>query len=1216
MVENKNNIENMPDQPESSGRGMLEIKNLTKIYRSKSGNSVKALNDVSIAFPETGMVFILGKSGSGKSTLLNVIGGLDSCDDGEFIIKGKSSKKFVGSDFDAYRNTFIGFIFQEYNVLDDFTVGANIGLALELQGKKATSAEINKILSEVDMLDYAKRKPNELSGGQKQRVAIARALVKDPEIIMADEPTGALDSNTGKQIFDTLKELSKTKLVIVVSHDRDFAERYGDRVIEMKDGEILSDITKHEVAAESISQGIIKMGNNLLRIEEGYQLTTRDLELINEYLRSQKGEILVSGDRRINNGVRSSAGITEDNSSNIFDDTDESRDVSRKEYDSKSSKFIRSRLPMKNALKIGSSGLGHKKFRLVSTIALSLVAFTLFGFADTLGAYDKHTAAVESIMDSNIQNASFSLKVKHMYEYPDPDDNYSYYHSAAMNEDDIKYLSEKTGIEFVPVFTGSEDPEWGRMSLTSNMMDTDLISSNSAYTGALYGLTAIDESKINKLGFTLSGRMPQNEEEIAITEFLYRELNLTGFKNREYNEEVDAGSLTLEEGDRNSIIGKHIILNLNGMETTLKITGVIDTEFDYGRYSNYVPTENSTNSQGSNKDDDGNAIVDMIMMNELSNTLSYGFHALGYVSQSNIDRLAEYMGKYGMGSSIGTSMNWSTYIIKPPTNDYPNEEMRFIYRVAKSSDMASVGKINWFDGRTNGVLGENEVLINANVMNGMYMVRYEIGDKIHNELTNMYADIGLQLGAFTDNSTFFAIEAGEAVKLISNGTIDIAEYRDSILHNYNQYAPNPSINPTDDELRAYWAEAICYYQPGILIPAVDDVYVKSACASILSNVYGVDVPADLDRDFYFNVLSYPIYAEYTVTVDDMARFLVQKYAYELCAADDSVFKTEEFYNACMSKIYDSLERWIENYSHLDAVNRYLDSLVMADKTQKAYGDKTYDDFIKEATAIINKLTGGTKNFYDGMYLKVTTWDYNNGGSEIEKIYDQFKIVGTFEGGSEDLMISDGFYALYEAYVQEQGFAKETVAEHSPGVYAFVIAPMPTDKSVIEKLVALTYEEDPDLKFVLQNQVMDTLYNFNEFIEVGAKVFLYVGIGFAVFAALMMMNFISTSISYKRREIGILRAVGARSSDVFKIFFSEAAIIALITYVLSIASTITATIVVNTILRNEGINVTIINFGIRQIILMLLVNVAVAALASFLPVWNIARRNPIDAIKNK
>ena len=150
----------------------------------------------------------------------------------------------------------MGFIFQEYNILDEFTVGANIGLALELQGKRADDGEINRILHEVDLDGYGSRRPNELSGGQKQRVAIARALVKNPEIIMADEPTGALDSNTGKQVFDTLKRLSCDKLVIIVSHDRDFSEKYADRIIELADGHVISDIEYDGTAStESLFRG-------------------------------------------------------------------------------------------------------------------------------------------------------------------------------------------------------------------------------------------------------------------------------------------------------------------------------------------------------------------------------------------------------------------------------------------------------------------------------------------------------------------------------------------------------------------------------------------------------------------------------------------------------------------------------------------------------------------------------------------------------------------------------------------------------------------------------------------------------------------------------------------------------------------------------------------------------------------------------------------------
>ena len=180
---------------------MLELVNIKRYYTQKKGPTVKALDDVSLVFPETGMVFVLGKSGSGKSTLLNVIGGLDQATSGDLIIKGKSTKKFKQNEFDSYRNTMVGFIFQEYNILNDFTVGQNIGIALELQGEKASNGKINAMLELLDMQGYGHRKPNTLSGGQKQRVAIARALVKNPQIIMADEPTGALDSVTGKQLL-------------------------------------------------------------------------------------------------------------------------------------------------------------------------------------------------------------------------------------------------------------------------------------------------------------------------------------------------------------------------------------------------------------------------------------------------------------------------------------------------------------------------------------------------------------------------------------------------------------------------------------------------------------------------------------------------------------------------------------------------------------------------------------------------------------------------------------------------------------------------------------------------------------------------------------------------------------------------------------------------------------------------------------------------------
>lgn len=231
---------------------MLELKHIAKTYKTTKGVRTEALKDINLRFPQRGMVFVLGKSGSGKSTLLNIIGGLDQADTGEIIINGKSSADFKQSDYDSYRNTYVGFIFQEFNLMEEYTIEKNIAMALQLQQKEASSAQIEQLLERLGLSGYATRYPNELSGGQKQRVAIARALIKEPQILMADEPTGALDSATGKEIFDTLKELSREKLVIVVSHDRESAQAYANRIIEFKDGVVECDTApdvdeQHEV---------------------------------------------------------------------------------------------------------------------------------------------------------------------------------------------------------------------------------------------------------------------------------------------------------------------------------------------------------------------------------------------------------------------------------------------------------------------------------------------------------------------------------------------------------------------------------------------------------------------------------------------------------------------------------------------------------------------------------------------------------------------------------------------------------------------------------------------------------------------------------------------------------------------------------------------------------------------------------------------------------
>lgn len=229
---------------------MIELKNIKKNYKNQKVTT-EVLKGINLKLGERGITFILGKSGSGKSTLLNILGGLDNYTSGDLIINGKSTKTFTEKNWDAYRNTYMGFVFQEYNLLDNYTVEDNIKLAMELQHKKCSNKEISEVLKLVELEGLSKRKTNELSGGQKQRIAIARALIKNPEIILADEPTGNLDKETSRQIFEILKKLSKDKLIVIVSHDEESARKYADRTVRIEDGLIISDDNTEKIENKS-----------------------------------------------------------------------------------------------------------------------------------------------------------------------------------------------------------------------------------------------------------------------------------------------------------------------------------------------------------------------------------------------------------------------------------------------------------------------------------------------------------------------------------------------------------------------------------------------------------------------------------------------------------------------------------------------------------------------------------------------------------------------------------------------------------------------------------------------------------------------------------------------------------------------------------------------------------------------------------------------------
>lgn len=221
---------------------MIEIKNLNKYYQS-GGERVHALKDINIKFPNKGLIFILGPSGCGKSTLLNQLGGLDKADDGDIYIEDRALSSFSKKDLNNYLNSYLGFVFQEYNILKDLNLYENISLPLELQNvpKKEIKQRVEETIEKVELSGLANRKINELSGGQRQRIAVARALIKNPKVIIADEPTGNLDSATGETIFNLFKNLAQERLIIIVTHDEESAYKYGDRIIRLADGKVASD---------------------------------------------------------------------------------------------------------------------------------------------------------------------------------------------------------------------------------------------------------------------------------------------------------------------------------------------------------------------------------------------------------------------------------------------------------------------------------------------------------------------------------------------------------------------------------------------------------------------------------------------------------------------------------------------------------------------------------------------------------------------------------------------------------------------------------------------------------------------------------------------------------------------------------------------------------------------------------------------------------------
>ena len=263
---------------------MIKIDKVSRVYDGET--PVRALDEVNFTLPEKGMVFVVGKSGSGKSTLLNVLAGFDKPTDGSIYFNNKKISDFTNKELDYYRNSTIGFVFQDYCLIETFNAYQNIRMSYDYKNEKTTRHELDKILDSVGMKGYGKRLPKQLSAGQKQRIAIARCLAKNPKVILADEPTGNLDSKTTVQILNLLKEISKDRLIVVVSHNKNDAYKYGDRIIEMSNGQIKS----YKYRNENFFNEYVSKEDEIILPAKG-RLTEEQLQEVNEKIKSSNGTV-------------------------------------------------------------------------------------------------------------------------------------------------------------------------------------------------------------------------------------------------------------------------------------------------------------------------------------------------------------------------------------------------------------------------------------------------------------------------------------------------------------------------------------------------------------------------------------------------------------------------------------------------------------------------------------------------------------------------------------------------------------------------------------------------------------------------------------------------------------------------------------------------------------------------------------------------------------
>lgn len=527
---------------------MLQIRNITKTYKTGK-SSVVALDNINIDFPEKGLVFIVGKSGSGKSTLLNILGGLDKMDCGEIIIDGNSTKDFSASDFNAYRNYHVGFIFQEFNLIDDISVKDNIAISLKIQAKEHDLTTIDEALKLVNLEGLGYRSPRELSGGQKQRIAVARALVKNPRIILADEPTGALDSKTGYELMSSFKTLAKDKLVIIVTHDDEFANLFGDEIIHLSDGHLVS----HQViSSEYKMPEIEKITDNIIKIPAGK--TIDDKSIIDNSLKDNEINYVC---------LTSSAESITIAHPEIYDEVFKKEDLSKKfsnkekgstNYQENSKKhFEKAKISLKECFKMAFHQYKKHFNRVVFLLLFTILSISILGFS-----YSLSSVSNSKITANTLTNNEIGLGIMRKIDE---------YGIASLSTEEVDLLDNKYDNNNFAI--GKEvDFSYSAVNLKAD---------SSFAMGTFKGVVECNDVRNLNLNI-ISGensafdKSSLDNHEIVISDYAAYELRRTGYLG--YG--LDGKYGVVEPKTLQEQIGTHVLIN----NIYYKIRAVFDTNFE------------------------------------------------------------------------------------------------------------------------------------------------------------------------------------------------------------------------------------------------------------------------------------------------------------------------------------------------------------------------------------------------------------------------------------------------------------------------------------------------------------------------------------------------------------------------------------------------------------------------------------------------------------